>query len=224
MSTAAILSQGTTLHIAGSAADAEILTAITVGYPTILAITGHAGVANGDVVTLAGFTGADAAVLNGKTAVVKNYATGGTNDTFAIDISTVGKTITINAGVTAATPTAWIKVGQITNINGSSSAAPDIDVTDLDSSQKEYLTGLADPGTVTMDAFCVDSDVGLAAMEASFNASTSKSYKITFPSGSTPIRTFTASVRSFPQIGNASKDGVVTGTIELRRSGAVVKS
>jgi len=97
MSTLAILAQGTTLHIAGSAAAAEVLTAITVGYPTILAITGHAGVANGDVVTLAGFTGADAATLNGLTAVVKNYATGGTNDTFAIDINTVGKTITINA-------------------------------------------------------------------------------------------------------------------------------
>lgn len=224
MSTAAVLTQGTTLHIEGSAAAAEVLTAITVGYPTILAITGHAGVANGDVVTLAGFTGAHAADLNGKTATVKNYATGATNDTFAIDINTVGRTITIDAGNTTATPTAWIKVGQITNIKGSSSAAPDIEVTDLDSTQKEFLTGLPDPGTVSMDAYCVDSDSGLAAMEASFNAATSKNYKITFPSGSTPIRTFAASVRSFPQIGDASKDGVVTGTIELRRSGAVTKS
>jgi len=224
MSTLAVLSQGTTLHIAGSAAAAEVLTAITVGYPTILAITGHAGVANGDVVTLAGFTGANAATLNSLTFVVKNYATGATNDTFAIDVNTVGLTITIDAGNTTATPTAWIKVGQVTDINGSSSAAPDIEVTDLDSTQKEFLTGLADPGVVTMNAYCVDSDTGLAAMETSFNAATSKNYKITFPSGSTPIRTFAASVRAFPQIGQASKDGVVTGSIELRRSGAVTKS
>lgn len=222
MSTAAILSQGTTLHIAGSAAAAEIITAITAGYPTILAITGHGGVANGDVVTMAGFAGADAALINSLSFVVKNYATGATNDTFAIELNTVGKTITCS-GATA-TPTEWIKVGQITNIKGSSSAAPDIEVTDLDSTQKEFLTGLPDPGTVTMDTYCVDSDVGLAAMEAAFNAAASKSFKITFPSGVTPIRTFTASIRSFPQIGDASKDGVVTGSIELRRSGAVVKS
>jgi len=224
MSTAAVLSQGTTLHIAGSPASAEVLTAIVLGNPTILAITGHAGVANGDVVTLAGFTGADAATLNAKTFVVRDYATGTTNDTFSIACNTVGKTITIDAGNTTATPTAWVKVGQITNIKGSSSAAPDIEVTDLDSTQKEFLTGLPDPGTVSMDAYCVDSDAGLVAMEAAFDAAASKSYKITFPSGPTPIRTFTASVRSFPQIGDASKDGVVTGSIELRRSGAVVKS
>lgn len=224
MSVKAVLTQGTTLHIEGSAAAAEVLTAIVTGFPTILAITGHDGAANGDVVTLAGFTGADAAVLNSKQFVVKNYATGATNDTFAIEVNTVGKTITIDAGNTTATPTAWIKVGEVTNLDGSSSAAPDIEVTDLSSTQKEYRVGLADPGTVSMEAYCVDDDPGLAAMEASFNAASVKNYKITYPEGATPIRTFQASVRSFPQVGKASKDGVVTGTIELRRSGAVTKS
>src|SRR6185369_572635 len=112
-------SQGTTLHIAGTAATPEALTAVTVGFPTILAITGHAGVANGDVVTFSsGFTGADAALLNGQTAVVNHYATGATNDTFAVNIDTTGKTITV--GTATATPTAWIKVGKLTDIKGTS--------------------------------------------------------------------------------------------------------
>ena len=222
MSSSAVQSQGTTLHIAGTAATPESLTAITVGYPTILAITGHAGVANGDVVTFADFTGADAATLNGQTAVVKNYATGATNDTFAVDINTVGKTITL--GTATATPTAWIKVGQITDIKGTSDTSPDIDVTDLDSTTKEYLPGLPDTGNVNMTVFCVDSDTGLAAIEAAFDARISKSFKVTYPSGATPIRTFSAFVKSFPKIGDASKDGVVTGSVELKRSGSVTKS
>lgn len=224
MSTAAIPSQGTTLHIAGTAATPEVLTAVTAGYPTILAITGHAGVANGDVIALAGFTGADAATLNGQTAVVKNYATGASNDTFAIDINTVGKTITIDTGVTTATPSAWVKVGQLTDIKGTSDTSPDIEVTDLDSTTKEYLPGLPDTGTVTMSVFCVDSDTGLAAMEAAFDARVVKAFKVTYPSGSTPIRTFNAFVKSFPKIGDASKDGVVSGSVELKRSGSVTKS
>jgi len=218
----AIPAQGTTLHIAGSPAAAEALTAITLGFPTILAITGHAGVANGDVVALAVFAGADAAVLNGQTAVVKNYATGGTNDTFAIDINTVGKTITI--GTATATPSAWIKVGDVSDIKGTSDTAPDIEVTNLDSTTKEYIPGLPDTGNVTMSVFCNDVDTGLAAVEAAFDARTVKAFKVTYPSGSTPVRTFNAFVKAFPKIGDASKDAAVTGSIELKRSGSVTKS
>lgn len=222
MSSSAVKAQGTTLHISGSAAAAEPITAITLGSPTILAITGHAGVANGDVVTFASCAGADAALMNGLTFVVKNYATGTTNDTFSIDLNTVGKTITVASAT--ATPTAWIKVGQLTDIKGTSDTSPDIDVTDLDSTAKEYVQGLPDTGSLSATCYCVDSDTGLAAVEAAFDARTSKSFKVTYPSGSTPIRTFSGYVKSFPKIGDASKDGVVTGSIEIKRSGVVTKS
>jgi len=223
MSVLAIPAQGTTLHISGTAATPEVITAVTAGYPTILAITGHAGVANGDVIALAGFTGADAATLNSQTAVVKNYATGATNDTFAIDINTVGKTITCD-GSTTVTPTAWIKVGQLKSISATGSSAAEIDVTDLDSTAKEFRTGLKDSGSITMNGFVLDSDVGQAAMLAAFSAQTSKNFKVTYPSGSTPIRTFAGSVKAFPEVGNVSTDGVVDGSIEIRVSGAVTPS
>jgi len=222
MSDAAIPAQGTTLHIAGSAAAAEPCTAITVGMPTIIAITGHAGVANGDVVTLAAFAGADAALVNGLTFIVQNYATGATNDTFTINLNTVGKTITIGSGT--ATPTEWIKVGELTDIKSTSDTSPDIEVTDLDSTAKEYIQGLPDTGNVTMTVYCVDSDTGLAAMEAAHVARAMKSFKVTYPSGATPIRTFNGYVKSFPMIGDASKDSAVTGSVEIKRSGSVTKS
>jgi len=222
MSVNAVPAQGTTLHIEGSAASAEACTAITVGMPTIIAITGHAGVANGDVVTLAAFTGTDAALVNSKAFTVQNYATGATNDTFTINLNTVGKTITLGAGT--ATPSEWIKVGELTDIKGTSDTSPDIEVTDLDSDAKEYRQGLPDTGNITMNMYCTDADTGLAAIEAQFDARSIKNYKITYPEGATPIRTFAANVKAFPKVGDASKDGVVTGTVELKRSGVVTKS
>ena len=222
MSVNAQLAQGTTIHISGSAAVAEPLTAITLGFPTILAITGHAGVANGDVVAFANFTGADAALLNGQTAVVKNYATGATNDTFVVDINTVGKTITI--GTATATPSAWVKLGEVKSIKPTSASSSDIDVTDLDSTAKEFRTGLMDNGSVTLDINVLETNTGQAAFLAAFTGSTSKNYKITSPAPSNAIRTFAASVKQFPTIPDVGVDGVLTGSVGLKISGAITVS
>lgn len=72
-----------------------VVSAVAVGATTVLTVPNGAAV--GDSVYLQGFTGADAAVLNGKTAKVT--AASGTSAT--IDINTTGKTIT-TAGTTKA--------------------------------------------------------------------------------------------------------------------------
>lgn len=220
MSIAAQLAQGSKIYIAGSAGSAEPLTAITLGYPTILAITGHSGLANGDVVTFAAFTGADAATLNGVSAVVKNYATGATNDTFAVDINTVGKTITL--GSATATPAAWTQITEVKSIKPAGGQASKIDVADLDSTAKEYRSGLIDNGAISLEIHDKVSDAGQQAVLASFTNQTVCSYKITLTGGS--IRTFSATVLKFPTNPDASVDGVQTGSIELQISGAVTRS
>jgi hypothetical protein len=222
MSVAAQLAQGSEFYISGSSGTPEVLTAIAVGYPTILTITGHAGLANGDSITLAGFTGVDAATLNAKVAVVKNYATGITNDTIAIDINTLGKTITIDAGNSTATPTAWIEILELTALKPTSASAPDIDVTDLKSTAKEFRTGLRDNGSLSSDYFVLESDAGQAAVEASFADSTAVPYKLVTPAGVT--RTFTASCKKFGALPELSVDGVQKGTMEWKISGEVVRS
>lgn len=220
MSIAAQLAQHSKLYIAGSAAVAEPITAVTCGYPTIIAITGHAGVANGDVVTFSsGFTGTDAALLNGKTAVVTHYATGATNDTFAIDIDTTGKTIT--SGTATATPTDWVQVKELKAIKPSGASASKTDVTDLDSNAKEYRSGLIDNGTFTADVNILESDAGQAAVLAAFKASTVNSYKIVTPA---KTRTFYATCLKFPTTPELAVDGVQTGTAEWQISGDITVS
>ena len=216
MGTAAVKAQGTTLHISGTAGGAKNISSIAAGNPTIITSAAH-GFSNGDVVAIAGVTGADAAIVNGNSYVVKNKTT----NTFAIELDSTGKTLTATG---TATPSAWIKVGQLSNIKGTSDSSPDIEVTDLDSISKEYVQGLPDTGNLTADCYCVDSDLGLAAMESAHDARESRSFKVTYPSGATPVRTFSGFVKAFPKIGDASKDGVVTGSIEIKRSGTVTKS
>ena len=218
MSISAQLAQHTKLYIAGSPATPEVLTDIIVGFPTILAITGHAGVANGDSVLLGTFTGADNALLTGKTVTVTHYATGATDDTFAIDIDTTGKTIDVGAGTTTATPTAWIQVKECKGIKPSGASAAKIDVSDLDSSAKEYRTGLIDNGTFSADINILESDPGQAAVLAAFIASTTNAYKVVTPA---KVRTFSASCLKFPTIPDAVVDGVQTGSMEFVVSGAV---
>lgn len=220
MSISAQLAQNSKLYIAGSAAASQSLTAVTPGYPTILAMTGHAGIANGDFITFdSNFAGIDAALLNGLTAVVTKVATGAVNDTFAVDINTAGKTITI--GTAHATPTAWIQVNEVKGIKPSGASSTKIDVTDLNSVAKEYRSGLVDHGTFSADVFILESDPGQAACLAAFTASTVKQFKYTTP-GKT--RTFAATLLKFPTSPDASVDGVQTGTMEAQINGLVTVS
>jgi hypothetical protein len=216
MSTSAVKSQGTTLHISGTTGSAKTITAITPGFPTIVTSTAH-GLANGDVGPIASVVGTMAATVNVANLVIGNV----TANTFSININTVGLTYTSGGTFT---PSAWIKVGQLSDIKGTSDTSPDIEVTDLDSTTKEYVQGLPDTGTLSASCYCVDADTGLAAVEAAFDARTAKNFKVTYPSGATPVRTFAGYTKSFPKIGDASKDGVVTGSIEIKRSGLVTKS
>lgn len=220
MSISAQLAQNSKLYIEGTAAAAETLTAVTVGFPTIIAITGHAGVANGDVVTFSsGFTGTDAALLNGKVATVTHYATGATNDTFAVDIDTTGKTITV--GTATATPSDWIQIKELKAFKPSGASATKIDVTDLDSTAKEYRSGLVDNGTFSADIHILESDPGQAAALAQFTASTTKNMKLVSPA---KTRTFNATCLKFPTTPDSAVDGVQTGSAEWQINGTVTVS
>lgn len=217
MSISAQLAQNSKLYIAGSSGAAEPITDVKVGYPTIIVITGHAGVARGDVVTFGGaFAGADAALLDGKTAVAHHYATGATNDSFAVDIDTTGKTIT--AGTATATPAAWTQIKELKGVKPSGASASKIDVTDLDSTAKEYRTGLIDNGTFSADINILESDPGQDAVLEAFKASTVNTYKFVTPA---KTRTFSATCLKFPTIPDAVVDGVQVGTAEWQISGAV---
>lgn len=214
MSIAAQLAQGTTFFIAGAGGAAKNITAVAVGYPTIITSTSH-GLSNGDYVAIAGLTGADAALLNGASHVITNVST----NTFAIQVNTIGKTITAGSGT--ATPAEWIEITEVKSIKPSGASATKIDVTDLKSTAKEYRTGLQDHGTFSCDIHILETDPGQVAALAAFAASTVNTYKIVSPA---KTRTFSASCLKFPTVPDSAVDGVQTGTAEWQISGSITYS
>jgi hypothetical protein len=221
MSINAQLAQNSKLYIAGTSSSALNLVSITVGYPTILTFlnaTVATALKNGDYAAIAGVTGTGNAALN-TNAVVSHKSIGVTNTTFTVDIDTSALTLTGTSAT--ATPAAWVQVNEIKGIKPSGASASKIDVTDLNSTAKEYRTGLVDNGTFSCDVFILESDPGQAAVLAAFTASTVNQYKVVTPA---KTRTFSASCLKWPTIPDASVDGVQTGSADFVVSGTVVVS
>ena len=221
MSISAQLAQNSKFYIAGSPASALNLVSCAAGFPTILTFA-NATVAtalnNGDSVTIAGVSGADAALLN-VVATVSHKAIGTTNTTFTVDINTTGKTIVGTAAT--ATPSAWIQVKELKALKPSGASTSKIDVTDLDSTAKEFRTGIVDNGTFSGDIHILESDPGQAAVLVAFNAASVNVYKFMSPA---KTRTFSASCLKFPTLPDSAVDSVQTGSVEFVVSGTVTVS
>lgn len=210
-----IESQGTKLEIASTASGAKTITAMALGYPTILTCSAH-GLAPGDVGTLANFAGVDAALLNSQVEIAQFLTT----NTFAVAIDTTGKTINDNTDAATYTPVSWTEVGEITDFDGPGGSASVIDMTHLQSTAKNKRMGLHDEGQFAMSInFCPD-DAGQLAAMAARKARTKKSFKVTYSDAS--VQTFDGYVMGFSSSGGV--DGKVAGKITIEIDGEVTLS
>lgn len=209
MSSTAISAQGSIFAVSTGAGTAKTITAIALGNPTILTATAH-GFADGDVVTFAGLTGVDAATLNGQTISVRNV----TANTFAVYVNTTTKTITAAGTATSVTFTNIANVKTFTGFDGSAS---EIDVTNLDSTAKEFRLGLVDPGQFTFEVDYDAANVGHIALRAKQVSGVLSNFKLTLPDAT--VVTFGAFVKKFSLGGGV--DAVAKTSVDLRISGAV---
>lgn len=214
MASTALSAQGSTLQIATGTGGAKTITAIAVGNPTILTSAAH-GFAAGDVVTIAGVTGADAALLNGLSWVVAYK----TSTTFAVELDSTGKTLTATG---TATPVTYTTVNNLKTFSGFDGQAGEIDVTNCASTAKEFRLGLTDPGHFQIELDQDLGDAGQLAMRAAQVSGAIKSFKLILPAGPTPTATFSAFVKSFSTAGGV--DQVAKSSAQLRVSGAVTWS
>lgn len=207
----AIGSQGTKVEIGTGTGAAKNVTAIALGNPTILTSAAHT-LTNGDVVTLAAFTGDDAATLNDKKCVVKNVTT----NTFAVDIDTTDKTI---VGTTAtATPVEWTEIKEVYDVNRDDGESSEIDTTHLGSTAMEFMTGLVDWGAISMDMAWLFDDSGQQALLEARAASSKEDFKITYSNSKTA--TFEGYVKNVSGPA-ASVDDKLTGSASIKISGEV---
>jgi len=203
----AIESQGTKIEMGTGSGGAKTLTAMTLSNPTVLTCAGH-GLSDGDVVTLANFAGADAAILNSQVCVIRSVTT----NTFAVEIDTTGKTIDDNTDAATATPVAWTEIGEVTDFSGPDGTASEIDTTHLQSTAKEFLMGLPDEGNFTFSINWAPTDTGQLAAVAARKARAEKNFKVTYSDDSTA--SFKGYVLGLSSSGGV--DGKVDGSITIR--------
>jgi hypothetical protein len=219
MTTAAIKAQGTTLEISSGTGGAEPLTAVTATAPAICTSTAHALV-NGDVVTITGIVGTlgtnPAEGLNGNTYVVTDVTT----NTFAL-AGTNCLTLTYTSDGTA-TPVAYTLVNECKSFTGFDGEAGETDVTSLDSTAKEFLSGLRDYGGISFEMNWLGDDTGQVALRAAADSGLTKNWKLTLISGTNDVAAFSGFVKSVPIAGGV--DAAVTGSFRIRITGAVVWS
>ena len=213
MSTNALKAQGMTLHIGTGDGTAKNITALSKAFRAEVTSNAH-GLAKGDRVTFAAVGGMTE--INGLTGTVIDAGV----NTFVVDIDSRLFTTYTSGGT--ATGVTWTKVNECKDISAGGASVNEIDVTDLDSTGKEFFPGLADNGDLSLEINYLPSDAGQAAIRTAFEASEIKDYKITSPQGTT--YTFEALVKNFPTIPKASVDGVQSGSISFKISGSVTKA
>lgn len=134
-------------------------------------------------------------------------------------ISSQGITVGYGDG---ASPEVFTTIANVTGVDGPSKENPEIDVTDLSSTAKEFIPGLVDNGEITLNLNFDVSNTTHDAVLDDLDAGTSRNYKITFANVSPSIAwTFNAFPRSFPV--TAGVDQAATGTLTLRINGAVTR-
>lgn len=206
-----ISAQGSTLELGTGVATPVSITAIAVGYPTVITAT---GLNNGDVVQIAALTGADAGDVNGNSYVVQ-FSTG---LKASLDVNTTGKTITVGSGT--ATPVEYTRIGGVLTFAGLDGSAPDLDTTDLDSTAMEYISGLKDEGKFGFEMKINRADLGQLALDAARVSGDVTPFKLTLPDGS--IASFDILVKTTPI--NGAVNAVLKGSVDTKITGPVTWS
>lgn len=132
-------------------------------------------------------------------------------------IKTQGFEFAIGAG---SSPIVYTDIGEIVSFQGLDGQAAEIDVTHLQSVAKEFLMGLQDFGSFSIDVNYLTDDPGQQALRAAKATGDKKPFRATLSNGET--FTFEGYVLSNPISGGV--DAKVDGSFAIRITGDVVFS
>lgn len=134
-------------------------------------------------------------------------------------LSSQGMTIAVGD---AASPEVFTTINEVKSIDGPGGQTAEIDVTDLNSTGKEYQLGLQDEGDITLDINYLPNDTQHAQLRADRAAGTKRNYRITFTDSPTTTWTFEGLVKGF-SISN-SVDSVTGASVTIRVTGSITEA
>ena len=159
----------------------KTITAITKANPAVITSNAH-GLRDGMIITIAGVIG-----MNDINGIY--YAAGVTANTFSL-ITFEGVTVNSTAYTTYTNggnviPKAYLAAPEIRTLNFADAQSPEIDVTTLLSTSKEYLLGLQDAGEFSFEMNYVPFDAATVEMRLAKADAQVRSVIIDFQDGST---------------------------------------
>ena len=134
-------------------------------------------------------------------------------------LTSQGMTIAIGNG---ASPEVFATINEVKSIDGPGGQTNEIDVTDLNSTAKEFILGLQDEGDITLDMNYLPSDTQHALLRTLRGTGATNNYRITFTDSPATTWTFAALVKGF-SISNAV-DNVTGLSVVLRVSGTITEA
>lgn len=135
------------------------------------------------------------------------------------DIKTQGTLLQIEK---TASPGEYETISGVYSIGGLGGGdSAEIDVTDFDSTAKEFLLGLKDEGTLSVSLNYDPDNTNHILLDTLRTSQASSGFKIALAAGTAKNFTFDAYVKSFEKTMEA--DDAVRGNLTLRITGAVTK-
>jgi hypothetical protein len=208
----AIKSQTASLSVSSASAATKTITGITSANPCVVSSTAH-GYLQGQIVTITGVVGMPQInPVGGVGVFVVDTPAANTFNLKGVDGTSFG---TYVSGGLASLQT-MVPVGAVTNLTGFDGQSSEIDVTNLQSTAKEFLVGLQDFGNVTLAIFLV-SDTGQLRLRTIKTTAAIAAFTIGLSDGS--VAAFAALVKQF-SFDAGGPDSAVKGSVTLRVTGA----
>ncbi len=163
----------------GFSASPKLITAVTKADPAVVSIATH-GYVEGDVGRIAGISGMTQ--LNDNLYVVDN-PTAGTFELALTDSSGYDTFATGSpAGDGTFDPVTFSEFCELTGVNQQDAGADTVDVSTICSTAKEFVSGLSDSGTLTLDFHYAGLQPVQQALETAKRSGDEMAFRVTLPS------------------------------------------
>lgn len=119
-------------------------------------------------------------------------------------------------------PPSFSNIPEIRSIGGPDGSAPTIDVTDLDSTAREYVLGLKDEGSFSLGVMYIPANAVHQTLRNAWSDRTQLRFRVTFTDTTTTVWEFNGFVTGFSQ--SAAVDTVVEATVGIKITGEIYET
>ena len=134
----------------------------------------------------------------------------------------LGKNATLQLG-SGASPQVYTTIAEILRCGPIGATNPEVDVTNLDSTAKEYIAGLADGNNVEFDFNFLSGNSQQDTLRTSTASGSTVNLKMTWLTSPNQTAAFDLVLLNF-EIGETTPDGQVTGKVSGRITGTILWS